>query len=96
MLGKVLNSELVYSAEEYQQAAQVILRTHDSIRQHYTMVQVVQVLTVTHGTLSLTVHALCAALEMRRWHKDILSLAMFLARECYNHIRWGSYDPNRP
>jgi hypothetical protein len=80
--------EIRYTMEDYILAAEAILRTHKSIRENYSLQNVVTILHITHGTLALTIHSLRAALELSHWHKDTLGMAIHLASECYKNIVW--------
>ena len=80
--------EIKYTVEDYILAAEAILRTHNVIRENYSLQNVVTILHITHGILSLTVHVLRAALELQRWHKDTVGMAIHLAIECYKNIEW--------
>ena len=87
--------ELKYTIDDYILAAEAIRRTHALISRNYTISEVLLVLSSAHGILSLTVHALRAALELQRWHRDITGMAIYLTAECYKHIRQEAND-NRP
>lgn len=81
--------ELVYSEEDAEKLAEVILRVHDSLRLHYTVNDTILIIVAAHGTMSLTVHCMRAAIELKEWHNNITGLACMLARKSYGNLVKG-------